>query len=97
MRVKLEYKDCDLNIINVEEYTLENYCHLLSQRTLSLLFQIEELLDGKNDFQTIKHFIFDLAGSVSRIPENILDSEQSENIKMKPPDKGFFSFLKRGS
>jgi len=97
MRVKIEYKDKNLNIVNIEQYNIQYYCHLLSQRTLSLLFQVEELLRGENDFQSIKHFIFDLAGAVSRIPENIIEEEKVKEIHMKPPEKGFFSFLKRGS
>lgn len=96
LRVQVTYKDKNLDIINIESYNLQDYCHLLSQRALSLLYQIENLLDGELDFKSVRHFLFDLAGDISRLPENMLDENQGENIKMKPPEKGFFSFLKRG-
>jgi hypothetical protein len=96
LRVKIEYKDKNLDIVNIEQYHLSDYCHLLSQRALSVLYQVEEVLEGKLDFRSLRHFLFDLAGDISRLPDNILDENQSENIKMKPPGKSFFSFLKRG-
>jgi hypothetical protein len=95
MKVKIQYRDKNLEIVNIEEYHLSDYCHLLSQRALSLLYQIEDLLDGKIDFKTVKHFIFDLSGEIQRLPENLQDEAQAENIKMKTPPKRLFGFLRR--
>lgn len=95
MRVKIEYKDKNLEIVNIEQYNLQDYCRLLGQRTLSLLYQIEDLMQDKINFRDLRHYIFDLAGDVSRIPENLLDTEQNNKIKMKPPEKRFFNFFKR--
>jgi hypothetical protein len=99
MKIKIEYKDKDLNVVDVQTFSFPDYCHLLSQKTLSLLYSIEDVIDGKLEFRNLRHTIFDLAGDLDRIPMNIAtDSEnQGENIKMKTPDKGFFSFLKRGN
>jgi hypothetical protein len=99
IRIKIEYRDKDLNIVDVQTFSFPDYCHLLSQKTLSLLYLIEDCLDGKLEFKSLRHTIFDLAGDLDRIPQNIAqDSEnQGKNIKMKPPEKGFFSFLKRGN
>ena len=47
MKVKIQYRDKNLEIVNIEEYHLSDYCHLLSQRSLSLLYQIEDLMNGK--------------------------------------------------
>lgn len=97
MRVKLEFRDKDLNVVDVQEYNLPDFCHLLSQRLLSLLYLIEDYSDGKLEFRQLRHTIFDLAGDIDRLPTYLQDSDQGENIKMKQPDKGFFNFLKRGN
>ena len=96
MRVKIDYRDKNLEVVNSETYHLEDYCHLLSQRTLSTLYQVEEVLEGKLEFRKLRHFLFDLAGDISRLPDNIIDQDQCKKIEMKQPDKGFFSFLKKG-
>lgn len=95
MKVKIQYRDKNLEIVNIEEYHLSDYCHLLSQRSLSLLYQIEDLMNGKLGYAEVKHFIFDLAGEIQRLPENLQDESQAENIKMKTPPKRLFGFLRR--
>jgi len=96
MKVKIEYKDKNLEIVNIEQYNLQDYCRLLGQRTLSLLYQIEDLMQDKINFRDLRHYIFDLAGDISRLYENLLDNPQNEKIKMKPPEKRFFNFFKKG-
>ena len=93
MRIEVKYKNKDLDIISVEEFTINEYCHLLSQKTLSLLYQIEDLQQNKLEYSDLKKYIFNLAGSIERLPDNILGN--IENTKMKKPDKSFFDFLKR--
>jgi hypothetical protein len=95
IKVKIQYKDKNLEIVNIEEYHLSDYCHLLGQRALSLLYQIEDLMNGKLTYNEVKHFIFDLSGSIQRLPENLQDETQAETIKMKDPPKKLFGFLRR--
>ena len=93
MRIEVTYKNKDLDIISVEEFTIDEYCHLLSQKTLSLLYQIEDLQKNKLEYSDLKKYIFNLAGSIERLPDNIIGN--IENTKIKKPDKSFFDFLKR--
>jgi hypothetical protein len=95
MKVKICYKDKNLEIVNIEEYNLNDYCTLLSKRILSILFQVEEVIDGKLNFRELRHHIFDVSGDVARIPENLQDEIQAENIKMKKPPRRLFGLLKR--
>lgn len=93
MKVEIIYKNKDLEIVDIEEFSLKEYCHLLSQKTLGLLYQIEDLMDGKNEFSDIRKYIFNLAGNMERLPDNLIDDVQ--DTKMKTLDKSIFDFLKR--
>jgi len=94
MRIEIIYKNKDLEIVGVEEFTLDEYCHLLSQKTLSLLYQIEDLTNNKIEYADVKKYIFNLAGNIQRLPENLVDEGMGDS-KVKMPEKGFFDFLKR--
>jgi hypothetical protein len=78
----------DLEIIGTDEYSLEEYCELLSKRTLSLLYQIDDLQKGQYNYNDIKKYIFNLAGNIERLPDNIVCDQQQK-------DKSIFRFLKR--
>lgn len=94
MRIEIKYKNKDLEIIGVEEFTISEYCHLLSQKTLSLLYQIEDLANNKLEYNDVKKYIFNLAGSIERLPDNIR-TDENNCTKVKKPDLKFFDFLKR--
>jgi hypothetical protein len=94
MKIEIKYKNKDMEIISVEEFNLDDYCHLLSQKTLSLLYQIEDFNKGNVEFEDIKKYIFNLAGSIQRLPKNLIDVDSKET-KLKKPDKSFFDFLRR--
>ena len=94
MKIEIVYKNKDLEIVGTEEFTLNEYCHLLSQKTLSLLYQIEDLNNKKIEYGDLKKYIFNLAGSIQRLPENLVDGEIKES-KVKKPEKSFFDFLLR--
>jgi len=94
MKIEITYKNKDLEIVGSDTFTFDEYCHLLSQKTLSLLYQIEDLQNGKLDYSDIKKYIFNLAGNIQRIPDNIIDVDIKES-KFRKPDKSFFDFLKR--
>ncbi|MGE5438087.1 MAG: hypothetical protein ACM3O3_12815 [Syntrophothermus sp.] len=94
MKIEITYKNKDLKIVGTEEFNLDDYCRLLSQKTLSLLYQIEDLENKKIEFNEIRKYILNLAGSIQRLPENLKDIN-SNDIKLKTPNKSFFDFLKR--
>jgi hypothetical protein len=94
VKIEIVYKNKDLEIVGTEEFTLNEYCHLLSQKTLSLLYQIEDLNNKKIEYGDLKKYIFNLAGSIQRLPENLVDGEIKES-KVKKPEKSFFDFLLR--
>ena len=94
MRIEIVYKNKDLEVVNVEQFTFDEYCHLLSQKTLSLLYQIEDFKNGKIEFSEIRKYIFNLAGSIERLPNNLIDDDVKDT-KIKSIDKSFFDFLKR--
>ena len=75
-----------MEIVGVDEFTLNEYCHLLSKKTLSLLYQIEELLNSDLDYEDVKKYIFNLAGSIERLPDNLID-ENAKDVMIKKPDK----------
>lgn len=94
MKVRIEYKDKDLNIIDVEECLLQDFCHTLSQRTLSLLYKIEDLVNGKLEYKQIKHDVFDIAGDINRLPTYLVyDENNNSGMKIKPIEKKFFNFF----
>jgi hypothetical protein len=97
MKIEIVYKNKDLEIVGIEEFSLNEYCHLLGQKTLSLLYQIEDMNKGIVEYMDIKKYIFNLAGSIQRLPENLIDEEIKETKVKKPEDKSFFDFLLRRS
>jgi hypothetical protein len=94
MKIEITYKNKDLEIVGIEEFNLDDYCRLLSQKTLSLLYQIEDLENKKIEFNEIRKYILNLAGSIQRIPDNIKNIDSS-TIKLQTPSKSFFDFIKR--
>ena len=71
MKIIIEYKNKDLETVNIQEYSLEDYCLLLSQKQKSLLYQIEDYVAGNISFKSLRHHILDIAGEIKRLPENL--------------------------
>lgn len=94
MKIEITYKNKDLEVVGSDIFTFNEYCHLLSQKTLSLLYQIEDLQNGNLTYSDIKKYIFNLAGNIQRIPDNLIDIDIKDS-KFRKPDKSFFDFLKR--
>ena len=90
MKIIINHMNKELETVGVDEYSLEEYCELLSKRTLSLLYQIDDLQKGKYNYNDIKKYIFNLAGNIERLHLNIVEDSQKQ-------DKSLFRFLlKRG-
>lgn len=70
-----------MEVIGVETVDLSLYCEKLSQMTIRVLNDIEALLSENNisfdnpSYLKIRHKLFDLGGSVKRIPEQLSDGD----------------------
>lgn len=83
MYVQEEYRDKDGNILEVSCIDLSLYCEHIFQNTIRLLNDIENLCDKNNidhskneDFQNLRHRLFDIGGAIKRLPINIKDGEE---------------------
>ena len=82
MYVLEEYKDKDGNTLETACIDLSLYCERIFQNTIRLLNDIEDLCEKNDidlakskDFQDLRHRLFDIGGSVKRLPDNIRDGE----------------------
>ena len=73
MRVKINIRDKDLELVNVKEYDFRDFCDLLSRRITSCLYMVEDCLDPLSpvQFKDIRSNILDVAGEVRRLPRDI--------------------------
>jgi hypothetical protein len=71
MKVKVEYKNKKLDIVNVNEYDFVEYCNLMSKRVLGILYKYDNLKKNEISYEDFKKYIFNVAGNIKRIPDNI--------------------------
>lgn len=71
IKVKIAYKNKDLEVINEKEFDFIEYCELISKKVLGILYKVDNYKNGDIDYNCLKKYIFDIAGSIKRIPENI--------------------------
>lgn len=84
MYVLEEYKDKDGNTLETACIDLSLYCERIFQNTIRLLNEIEDLCDKNeinittsDDFQNLRHRLFDIGGAIKRLPKNIKDGEEN--------------------
>lgn len=84
-KVKIEYKNKDLETVVEKEYDLIDYTEMLSLELKRILMDIEDAFyyfSGNNQkqdwspelnerFQKIRHKLLDQANSIKRLPENL--------------------------
>jgi hypothetical protein len=63
MIVNLEY--------NNKKISIEEYCNLMSKKILSILYKVDENINGEIGYEDLKKYIFNIAGNVSRLPANL--------------------------
>ena len=63
MKVKLEYNN------KIVEF--DDYCGLMNKKILGILYKVDELECGKVKYDDLKKYIFNIAGNISRLPNNI--------------------------
>ena len=93
LKVNVAYKNKNLETIQTCEYQLKDYTDMLSTGLKRIISDVEDLVyimngnrpkDEWNDseiivFNKIKHKLFDKAGEVSRIPDEIFDADIQKN------------------
>jgi hypothetical protein len=97
VKVKVDYKNENLDIVDTEQYDIDLYCQKLSDDVIKVLSDIEGLflskeipIDSSNFYRQLKHKIFDVAGSIKRLPNNMIE------IQPKATKKSVLSFLGKG-
>jgi len=90
MKVKIEYKNRRMETVGIDEFEFDIYCQKLSQDLTGLLSDIESFFDNQLDkhnivsdeyYKKVKHRIFDMAGAIKRLPENIVFDEDYEDYE----------------
>lgn len=71
LKIKIDYKNKDLEIINTKEFDFIEYCELMSRKILGTLYKIDNYFQGDINHKELRKYIFDIAGNVKRIPDNI--------------------------
>lgn len=69
--IRIEYKNKNLEVIGVKEFEFVAYCNLLNKKILGILYKIDSYNNDDISFDDLKNYIFNIAGNVKRIPENI--------------------------
>lgn len=86
LKVKVVYRDCNLNPTSEKTYLLHDYTDMLRMDILRAVTDVEDLVyiatgnkpkDEWNDetwtaFQRLRHKLLDKAGSIGRLPDNIV-------------------------
>lgn len=76
-KIHLTHRDKNMEIIGTETVDFSLYCEKLSQMTVRILNDIETLLIendiplNNSSYLKIRHKLFDLGGSVKRIPKDL--------------------------
>jgi len=73
MKVKINIRDRDLELVDTKEYDFRDFCDLLSRRVTSCLYLVEDCLDPESpvEFKDIRSNILDVAGEIRRLPQDI--------------------------
>ena len=73
MKVKINIRDRDLELVDTKEYDFRDFCDLLSRRVTSCLYLVEDCLDPESpvEFKDIRSNILDVAGEIRRLPTDI--------------------------
>jgi len=73
MKVIINIRDKDLELVDVKEYEFVEFCDLLSRRITSCLYLIDDCLDPLSPVtqKDIRNNILDVAGDIRRLPMTI--------------------------
>lgn len=85
MIVRVKYKNKKLDNVGFEDFDFDIYCQKLSQDLVSILSDIESFFVKNTEesnlgddelYRKLRHRLFDVAGSIKRLPENIVKEEE---------------------
>lgn len=96
LRVKITYKDRNLNPVSECNYSFGDYVETLRLDLLKLITDIEDIIYLTNGntpksswgeaeiamFNKIKHKILDKAGEIQRLPENLYTPTREEAVSL---------------
>lgn len=99
MRIRIEYKNKDLETVGYDYFEFDLYLQKLSQDVIGVLSDIEKCLDmhdvdydADENFRYVRHKLLDLAGALKRLPDNIVP----EPNYSKATKKEILSIVKGG-
>lgn len=80
MLVNIEYRNKDRQLVDIETVELSSHCDKLYHDLIGLLSNVENMMydfdfNENEDYKKIRHKIFDIAGAIKRLPENIVEEE----------------------
>lgn len=89
LKVKVVYRDRNLNPTSEKTYLLHDYTDMLKMNILRIIADIEDLVyitngnkpkdewsdDTWTAFQRIRHKLLDKAGSIGRLPDDLVGDE----------------------
>lgn len=73
MKVIINIRDKDLELVDIKEYDFTDFCDLLSRRVTSCLYLVDDCLDPESPVtpKDIRNNILDVAGDIRRLPMTI--------------------------
>ena len=90
LKVKVVYRDRDLNPTSEKTYLLRDYTDMLKMDILRAVADVEDLVyitngnkpkDEWTAFQRIRHKLLDKAGSIGRLPNDIIQTGDEHDGK----------------
>lgn len=82
MKVKVEHRDSDGELLCEDMVELEYYCDKLYQDVIRILYNVETIYQSNdiniskdNFFQVVRHRLLDVAGGIKRLPNNLEGDE----------------------
>lgn len=82
MKVKVEYKNKNLEVVGSDYFEFDLYAQKLAQDILSVLTDIEKYLecnefdyDSDNMYRYIRRKLLNTAGALKRLPDNIVQDK----------------------
>lgn len=78
MNVKIEHRNRNGDFLYEETVSCDVYCDRIFQGMIRLLCDLEDMCEEENielednlRFMSLRHRIFDIAGSIKRLPDNL--------------------------
>lgn len=105
MLVNVEYKNKDMKIVGSDTFEFDTYCQKISQDIVNVLSNIETFFNVQNIendincdefYRQIRHRMFDISGSIKRLPNNIIDAEAVIENPSKATKTGLLSIFNKG-